>query len=247
MVLLAVQSVAQERRIYSREELDALINPALTNVARGAIVAERETCNMGEVADNERVNALFSLRNTTDEVILITSIHSSCSCLKVATPISRIEVGESVTLRMEFNPAGRNGAFSIPIHIYTMLDPAHPALRLVVEGSVVATDEWSHLPHRMGALRMSRKSVTFDQNTRTERIAVVNVGDEPLTISARQTTDGIMLRTEPEILMPNEEGDIVITYSPSVAPTQEIETAIIVDGCGMARPTERMIKITIKQ
>jgi hypothetical protein len=94
---------------------------------------------------------------------------------------------------------------------------------------------------------MSRKSVTFDQNTRTERIAVVNVGDEPLTISAKQTTDGIMLRTEPELLMPNEEGDIVITYSPSVAPTQEIETAIIVDGCGTARPTERMIKITIKQ
>lgn len=247
MVMLAVEGVAQERRILSRVELDSLVNPALTNVAKGAVVAEQETCNIGEVADSDRVNAIFTLRNTTEEVILITSIHSSCSCLKVATPISRIEVGQSVTLRMEFNPAGRNGAFSIPIHIYTMLDPAHPALRLVVEGSVVATDEWSHLPHRMGVLRMSRKSVTFDSMTRTERIAVVNVGDEPLTISARQITDGITLRTEPEQLMPNEEGDIVITYSPSVEPTQEIETAIFVEGCGMSRPTERMIRITIKQ
>ena len=247
LVLLAVEAGAQERKILSRAELDALVNPTLSEVAQGVIIAEPATRNMGEVADSERVNAYFVLRNTTTEAIEITEIRSSCSCLKVTTPITRIEAGESITLRAEFNPAGRNGGFSIPILLYTPLDTKHPTLRLTVEGSVVATDEWSHLPHRMGVLRMSRKSVTFDSMTRTERIAVVNVGDEPLTISARQITDGIMLRTEPEQLMPNEEGDIVITYSPSVEPTQEIETAIFVEGCGMSRPTERMIRITIKQ
>jgi hypothetical protein len=46
--------------------------------------------------------------------------------------------------------------------------------------------------------------------------------------------------------MPNKEGEIVITYSPTAEPTLDLETAIIVEGCGQARPSERMIKITIK-
>ncbi len=246
MVLLAAEAGAQERRVLSRAELDALVNPTLSEVAQGAIVAEPATRNMGEVADTDKVNAYFTLRNTTAEAIEITEVRSSCSCLKVVTPITRIEAKESVTLRAEFNPEGRNGGFSIPILLYTPLDSAHPTLRLVVEGSVMATDEWAHLPERMGTLRLSRRSVTFNSNTRTERIAVANVGDTPLRIGAKSTTAGITLRTEPELIMPNAEGDIVITFSPATEPRHDIETAIIVEGCGTARPTERMIKITIK-
>ena len=246
MVFVAVEAGAQERRVLTREELDALVNPTLSEVAVGAIVAEPTTRNMGEVADSDKVNAYFTLRNTTTEAIEITEIRSSCSCLKVTTPITRIEAGESVTLRAEFNPTGRNGGFSIPILLYTPLDSKHPTARLTVEGSVVATDEWSHLPERMGTLRLSRKSVTFDRNTRTERIAVVNVGETPISLSAQPTIEGITLRTEPKQLQPNAEGDIVITYTPTAEPMRDIETAIIVEGCGQARPTERMIKITIK-
>jgi hypothetical protein len=165
----------------------------------------------------------------------------------VVTPIARIEAGESVTLRAEFNPAGRNGGFSIPILLYTTLDTKHPTARLVVEGCVIASDEWSHLPQSMGTLRLSRKSVTFNSSTRTERIRVANIGEEPLRISATSTIEGIALRTEPEVLQPNDEGDIIITYAPSAEPKHDIESAIIVEGCGAARPTERMIKITIKR
>ena len=247
MVLLAVEARAQERRVLSRAELDALVNPTLSEVAQGIIIAEPATRNMGEVADSDKVNGYFTLRNTTTEAIEITEIRSSCSCLKVVTPITRIEAGESVTLRAEFNPSGRNGGFSIPILLYTPLDSKHPTVRLTVEGSVIATDEWSHLPERIGTLRLSRKSVTFDRDTRTERIAVVNVGERPISLSAQPTIEGITLRTEPELLQPNAEGDIVITYSPTTEPMRDIETAIIVEGCGTARPSERMIKIIIKK
>ena len=246
LMLLAAEAGAQERKIVSRAELDALVNPTLSEVAAGAIVAEPATRNMGEVADTERVNALFTLRNTTAEAIEITEIRSSCSCLKVVTPITRIEAEESITLRAEFNPAGRNGSFSIPILLYTPLDATKPTLRLVVEGTVTATYEWSHLPHNMGLLRLSRKSVPFSSDTRTERRAVVNTGNTPLCISAKPTIEGIALRTEPEVLQPNEEGDIIIRYTPAAEPKHDIETAIIVEGCGAARPSERLIKITIK-
>lgn len=239
--------MAQERRVLSRAELDSLVNPTLSTIAAGAIVAKPATRNVGEVADSERVNAYFMLCNTTSERIDVTEIRSSCSCLKVTTPIAHIEIGECVTLRAEFNPAGRNGGFSIPILLYTTLDTARPTARLMVEGSVVATDEWSHLPVRMGALRMSRNSVTLNHTTRTERIAVVNVGSQPLTIGAQPTIEGITLRTEPEVIEPNNEGDIVISYTPSRELIHDIETALIIEGCGNIRPSERMIKIVIKR
>ena len=35
-------------------------------------------------------------------------------------------------------------------------------------------------------------------------------------------------------------------YAPTTEPKHDIETVIIVEGCGTARPSERMIKITIK-
>jgi hypothetical protein len=246
-MFVAVEAGAQERRVLSRAELDALVNPTLSEVAQGSIIAEPATRNMGEVTDSATISTDFTLRNTTTEAIEVTAIRSSCSCLKVVTPIARIEAGESVTLRAEFNPAGRNGGFSIPILLYTTLDTKHPTVRLVVEGCVIASDEWSHLPQSMGSLRLSRKSVTFDRDTRTERIRVANIDDTPLRISATSTIEGIVLRTEPEVLQPNEEGDIIITYAPSAEPKHDIESAIIVEGCGAARPTERMIKITIKR
>lgn len=246
LMFIVAEAGAQERKVLSRAELDALVNPTLSEVAQGSIVAEPATRNMGEVADTATISTDFTLHNTTTEAIEITELRSSCSCLKVVTPITRIEAGESVTLRAEFNPTGRNGGFSIPILLYTPLDASRPTTRLTVEGSVVATDEWSHLPQRMGTLRMSRKRVIFTPDTRTERIAVVNVGERPLTISAKTTTEGITLRTEPTVLQPREEGDIVITYAPTTEPKHDIETVIIVEGCGTARPSERMIKITIK-
>ncbi|MBO7199452.1 MAG: DUF1573 domain-containing protein [Alistipes sp.] len=246
MVLVAIEAGAQERRVLSRAELDALVNPTLSTTAQGSIIAEPATRNMGEVADTDKVIAYFTLRNTTAEAIEVTVVRSSCSCLKVTTPITRIEADESIALRAEFNPTGRNGGFSIPILLYTALDDAHPTARLTVEGSVVATDEWSHLTYRMGSLRLSRKSVSFDCDTRTERIAVANVSNAPLRLSSQPTTEGIALRTEPEVLMPGEEGDIVITYAPTADMMHDIETAIIVEGCGEARPSERMIRITIK-
>ena len=157
---------------------------------------------------------------------------------------------ESITLRAEFNPAGRNGSFSIPILLYTPLDATKPTLRLVVEGTVTATDEWSHLPHSMGLLRLSRKSVTLDGlcvgATRSERIVVANAGDSDLSLSARPSIEGVGFELRPATLKAGQEGEIVVSYTPQRLPEHDIETVIVVEGCD-AKPAERMIKITIKR
>lgn len=247
LLIVATDAEAQEHHTLSRAALDSLVNPPLSTTARSSLVATPETFSLGEIGDQERVNAIFTLRNSTDEAIEIMQMRSSCSCLRLATTIERIEAGASITLRAEFNPTGRSGSFSIPIFIYSALDTLHPTLRLMVEGRVVSTDEWSHLPVTMGQLRLSRSSVLFDKGTKTERIAVANTSNRAMRLSAHMTLEGLTLRTEPEVLQAGEEGDIVISYAPKNNDITEVETIVIIEGCGTARPSERMIKITIKR
>jgi hypothetical protein len=68
-----------------------------------------------------------------------------------------------------------------------------------------------------------------------------------MRLSAHTTLEGLTLRTEPEVLQAGEEGDIVISYAPKSNDIAEVETIVIIEGCGTARPSERMIKITIKR
>lgn len=254
-VLLALTVVqvatAQERRLVSRSELDSIVNPRPSQLAAGAIVAEPTTKNIGSISDMEEAVVYFTLRNTTNSAIEITELRSSCGCIEVSTPTTHIAPRDSIRLRAKFNAAGRSGSFSLPIHLYTTLDSHRPTLRLTLEGSVIRSDRWSHLPISMGSLRLSRREVTLDHltvgATRSEIIVVANTGNEAVMPTATTTIEGLELRTSPERLDPGEEGEIVISYTPEQLPPFDIDTIVILEGGIDTRPTERMIKIKIRR
>ncbi len=247
LITLALPTTLYGQHLQSvdRQRLDAEVNPSLSAKAEGALRAEHSTINIGTIEDVASVTQSFRLTNTTTTTIAITEIRSTCSCLRVETKPRSIASGESINIVTRFNPEGRSGDFSLNIFVYTTLDTTLPTERLTLMGEVQCGDDMSHLPIRMGELRLSRNSVMFDNSTRTERIAVANVGDRDITLSARSTVEGLMLHSEPEVLKPGNEGDIVISYSPSMM-THDIETMLIIEGCS-AKASERMIKITIKR
>ena len=235
----------QHLQSVDRQRLDAKVNPQVSTEAKGALRIERSTIEIGAIEDMTSVTESFRLTNTTATTIAITEIRSTCSCLKVETKPRSIASGESIDIVAHFNPEGRSGTFSLNILVYTSLDATLPTERLTLTGEVVCGDDMSHLPIRMGELRLSRNSVTLDSSTRTERIAVANVGDRDIRLSASSPANGLSLYTEPEVLMPGDEGDIVISYTPT-AFTTDFETMLIIEGCG-GRPSDRVIKITIKR
>lgn len=247
LIIVAAPTVLYGQHLQSvdRQRLDAKVNPQVSTEAKGALRAERSTIEIGAIEDMASVTESFRLTNTTATTIAITEIRSTCSCLKVETKPRSIASGESIDIVAHFNPEGRSGTFSLNILVYTSLDATLPTERLTLTGEVVCGDDMSHLPIRMGELRLSRNSVTLDSSTRTERIAVANVGDRNIRLSASSTANGLSLHTEPEVLMPGDEGDIVISYTPT-AFTTDFETMLIIEGCG-GRPSERVIKITIKR
>ena len=245
--LATVHVIAQDIPMLSRAALESLVHPELSDIGSRVLRAERESINLGTISNEGICRATFKLRNTSEEKIDITSLRSTCSCLKVKDSIESIASNEQASVSVEFNPAGRSGRFSVDLLVYSSLDEKLPSLRLNLCGEIESSDEWSHLPISMGVLRLSRKSVCFDRNTLTERIAVANTSDEYVVLSAQPTIEGITLRTEPERLAPHSEGDIVISYTPSSHAVQDIESIVIIDGCGKSHPTDRMIKITIKR
>lgn len=253
VLLLAVTSmaVAQQQRLLTRTELDSLVNPRPSPLTQGIIVAEPATKNLGEVNDTEMVNIYFTLSNTSNHDVDITELRSACSCIEVTTPTTHIAPNQSIRLRATFNPTGRSGSFSLPIHIFTTLDATSPTLRLTIEGRVAVSDIWSHLPIAMGGLRLSRNEVVLDGlmtgATRSERIVVANAGENPVTPRANTTIEGLALSATPSTLNPGQEGEIVISYTPRRLPDDDIETVVILEGDITTRPTERMIRIKIQR
>jgi hypothetical protein len=67
-----------------------------------------------------------------------------------------------------------------------------------------------------------------------------------MTLSSRSTVDGLTLRTEPEIIAPNGDGEIIISYSPKQQAKMAIRTMLIIEGVG-GSPSERMITVTIEK
>lgn len=246
-MLTTIVATAQERHLLSRSALDSLVNPPLSTSVAGYITAECEAINLGKISDSESVTVEFKLRNTGDQGVNITALRSTCSCLRVSADSERIEPQGKMSIVGSFDPVGRSGDFLLRILVYTDLDSLRPTLKLSIEGDIEANDTLSHLSHRIGALRLSRKEVTIgESDSSTERIAVVNTSERPIRITSRSTIESLNLRSEPEVIAPKGEGDIVISYKPDRALERDITTMLLIEGIE-APPIERMIKVTIKR
>lgn len=246
VLILGIASLYAQ--LPSRSEIDKAVNPALSAVAKRGVSAQRNTIDLGEVEQEGLQEVSFRLKNTTAATVAITQLRSTCSCLKVVTKPKVLKPNEELDVVATFNPVGRSGKIKLDIFVYTSLDANSPTERLTVTGVMRVNDKYAHLPHAMGELRVSRRSLTIDNikvgATRSERIAVANAGDREIAISANSTTPGLSLRLEPTTLKPGEEGDIVVSYKATTSLRQDIQTMLIIEGCS-GRPTERTIKVTI--
>ena len=237
-------------QLPSRAEIDKVVNPSLSEVAKRAVRAERSVVEMGTIKQDEQREVSFTLKNTSASTVIITELRSTCSCLRVATKPKALRAGEELEVVAVFNASGRTSKVKLDIFVYTSLDAKSPTERLTVTGTMTQSGKFAHLPYSAGELRLSRNTVTLDNTrvgaTRSERIAVANTSTRELSITAQSTVEGLTLRLEPTTLKPGEEGDIVISYTPKHTATEDIQTILILEGCS-GRPTERAIKITIKR
>lgn len=245
-LLGTIEAYAQLRTLPTREEIARELHPQLSTTAQRGI--RGQSISLGSIDGTQCIEVDFELCNVTNKEVSISAVRSLCSCLNVTTAPQRLEPGQRAALRARLNPAGRTGEFEYTIYIYTSLDNELPTERLTLRGEIASTDMFPHLREHMGTLRLSRKSVTLDGlhvgTTRCERIIVANAGDSDLSLSARPSLEGLRFEPCPTTLKAGQEGQIVISYTPSSLPERDIESVIIVEGCE-AKASEQIIKITI--
>lgn len=243
LAILPLSLSAQSRGFLSREELDSLVNPKKSAKAAGVLDLSPEIIELGEVDDKELVYFAFELKNSSCEAVTITEFRSSCGCVKLHTKPQTIEPNQTLRVNASFNPAGRSTEFRYRVNIYTSLDSDLPTAHVWVEGKVLSSDLWMHLPERAGDLRLSRREVIVTSRG-SESIVVANSGDELVQISVKPTVEGLSLRCEPEVLEPRQEGKIFIEYRGVIA--ADLDTILILEGIE-ASPTQRMIKVKLKR
>jgi len=248
MFFFSAAVCAAQGIIVPRHLLDSIAEPPLEHDA--ALLFEDETLCTGDIKEDEDCIFKFEFRNVSDSSVTITRISPSCGCLSVNYPWTVAGPGETGHIEVKYSPFGHVGHFRHRIYVYTGISTVRPAVKLEISGNVVP-DSRTGYPVAMGPLRLKRSSVSFGEvfrgTVREERIACMNAGTGEMLVRAfRQMCPvWIDVRTEPAVLAPGAEGDIIVSIDSARLPKNIagiVRTSVILDGIE-GRPSQRSITV----
>lgn len=233
---------------------DSLVNPLL--LKEGGLVLCFDSLNMhiGKLYDNDAPRTYtFRYSNVSSRDVRITKISTSCGCTAASFASEVIAPGAEGMVTLVYNPKNRIGTVETHAFVYTTVSTKYPVARLTLTGEVVCSDKWDYLPYAMGALRIKRKQVVFSEVTSSirpsERILCANTGEKFLKLSAQMLPPYARFRSEPDVIPPGQEGDLVITVDGSKLPektTDKLQFTFIIEGID-ASLSDRLVNVIINR
>lgn len=258
LLLFSGQSVflsaqVQPQRVLTRAEMEALVNPPLLKGADRLLRFDSLRLHFGVLDEKAApVTVRYPFRNVSSQPVTLTRIATTCGCTVASFSKEPLAPGESSVITLTFRPANKAGTVDESAFVYATCSAKSPVAKLSLSGRVISADEWRHLPQAMGALRLSRREVVFEavqpSQTPSERVVCANAGSVPLKIRAQLIPPYAQVHTEPEVIAPGCEADLVITLDGSRLPKpsgQEWSFSIILDGV-QGRPSQRTLEVTVK-
>lgn len=245
--------MAQGAHPLTRQEIDSLLNPSLLKGADKLLEFERTVINLGEMTEDDApVTVKFAFRNTGTQPVVITKIHTDCGCTAAQTDKLQIQPGEKGSISVTYTPKNHPGTIDANTFVYSSLSDKQPLAKLVLLGNVQpGGDEWSRYPYAMGKLRLKQNKVTFriaagGNGRQTERILCGNSGTTDLKLSVMNLPRYATFKTEPEVIKPGQEADIVISIDASkmTGKTKSFKAPLILDGV-TGRPSDRTLTLEV--
>lgn len=237
----------------TRAQIDSIMNPTLYAEAAKILLAANSSYDLGKLSETDGpVARTFQLRNVSGKPLRIARVRTTCGCTAAAYDSAFIAPGAEVAITLTYNPKNRPGTIDVDGFVYVEGYDRQPMARLSLYGEVLDSDEWRHLPQAMGALRLKRKEVHFaelpEQGKTTMRIICANSGVKPLRLSSRILPPYASLHTEPAVIAPGEEADLIVTIDVDKLPKKkgELRAPLIVEGVG-GKPSERTLQIVIER
>ena len=256
-LLLSLSAVAQvavqDMRGLTREQIDSIVHPKVNAQGANVLRCEPQSFDLGTMSEEAAsVSRTFTLYNVSDMAIHIERVRTTCGCTSATFDSTAIAPGKKTLITLTYNPKNRPGTIDVDAFVYLADGGRQPMARLSLYGEVTDSDVWSHLPHAMGALRIKRKTATFTelptQGQPEIRILCANSGNKPLQLNAPMLPDYAKFRTEPKVIAPGTEADMVISIDINKLPRQRetLRFPMLIEGIS-GRPSERTIHVTIEK
>lgn len=240
-------------RNLTRAQIDSLVHPTLSSGGDKVLRAVKDTFDLGSMdEDDQPVSRTFRLRNVSPVPQRIIRVRTSCGCTVAAFDSTVIAPGKETEIALTYNPKNRPGTIDVDAYVYVASNDRQPVVRLSLYGDVVDNDVWSHLPYSMGHLRVKRTMVYFTELPKgghpSMRVLCANSGDTPLRLSSQLLPSYATFHTEPTVIAPGEEADLVVTIDVDKLPKRNdvLKFGILIDGL-KGRPSERTLQIEISK
>ncbi len=220
------------------EKILSIANPTLAEGAE-QIIFDTHDLSLGLISEDDTdVKGSFTLSNDSDSPIIITRIAVSCPCVDVNYTKRPLMSGESTKIDFSYAPKGFPGRINRRLTIYTNLSQSKPSALLTISGEVEPSKDHSGLyPHSCGVLRLRQPQVSFTSGSEraVERIVVFNDSPKALRLGVLGSLPaGLSFATDPEVIAPNSEAEIVISHDPTLWRSKAPSYGVIIDGLGVA-------------
>ncbi|WP_294627129.1 DUF1573 domain-containing protein [uncultured Bacteroides sp.] len=234
---------------------DSLLNPALLKQAERLLRFDKTVQDVGTLTEDDApATRRFVCTNVSNRPLLLKRATPTCSCVTVEMPGGELLPGKQQPVTLTFHPKNHPGTIDTQVFVYLSSSDKTPVARLTLTGNVLpGKDEWARYPHAMGRLRLKQNAMAFGEvkagGRFTERILCGNSSSKPMRLTAPILPAYASFRTEPAVIPPGGEADIVVTIDASLIPAgakAEFTFPIIIEGIS-ARPSDRTLNIKVKR
>ncbi len=218
------------------------------------MIPRENAIHIPDVAEDDPPQSYtFYVKNHCDRTIRITEVINSCSCLTTQISDSIFGPGEEKEIILTFNPYRKSGDIFQEAFIYTDTHDDDADFSLQIIGKIKpSADPYYHFTRKVGVLRFKRKFMTFkyteDNQFLTERLTCVNSSDREIRISGsikgESLPSSIKVSSDPEVIKPGQEADIVISINNEVLEKRDYSFIIALDGVD-AQPADKGLMMKI--
>ena len=230
-------------------------SPSVTMAQNELLKFDRTLIDAGTMTEDDAPRTyIFTGRNVSRQTLYITQVKTTCGCTCSTVSIKELKPGAVFKVSITFTPNRYPGTINTGAFLYLREAAGTPAAKLALTGKVLpGADVWARYPHKMGALRLKQSKVSISEvkpgTQPSARILCGNSGNKALRISSLLLPPYARLSTEPEVLQPGDEADLVITILADKIPSTMPATfsfPVVLEGLDV-RPSDRTIQVSVSR
>ncbi len=167
--------------------------------------------------EDGKITYVFDFKNSGNSPMVINRVQASCGCTTPIWTKEPIEPGKSGSITVTYNPAGRPGAFTKTITVYS--NSTEEEVVLIIKGEVIPkqTSENNPYPVNMNGLVLKSRVIQMNNvekgKNQVRTLDIKNTSNANIKPTIENIPVYLTAIVTPGILKPNEEGKITFTIN----------------------------------